>query len=93
MGNLLPLLEDAGYPPRDIDIIASTHCHPDHIGGVIEGDVCAFPNAKYVMGKTEFEGWKSGNGIPEQRKTDRDLFLEIINPLYEKMTLLYQMKM
>lgn len=72
MGNFLPLLEGAGSPQRDIDIIAFTHCHPDHIGGVIESNVCAFPNAKYVMGKTEFEGWKSGSSIPEQRKTDRD---------------------
>ena len=34
-GFLLERLGDAGYAPSDVDVVAFTHVHPDHIGGVV----------------------------------------------------------
>lgn len=87
-GALSRRLAHAGYAPEDIDVVAFTHCHPDHISGVMEGDKPAFPNARYVIGRREYDAWASGDGIPPQRKENRDLFLKLIPPLAEKMTFL-----
>ncbi|MEM8791618.1 MAG: MBL fold metallo-hydrolase [Pseudomonadota bacterium] len=56
-GNLLARLGDAGYSPDQIDHVAITHFHPDHIGGLMEGGKPAFPNAKYVMAAAEYDFW------------------------------------
>ena len=59
-GNLRGLLQQAGYKPEQVDIVVITHCHPDHILGLMEGGKSAFPNARYVIGATEYDFWKSG---------------------------------
>lgn len=60
-GNLINNLQDEGIRPEDIDIVVLTHAHPDHIGGnTLDNGKLAFPNARYVMSKTEWEFWTSG---------------------------------
>ncbi len=66
--------------------MAFTHVHPDHIAGLREGDGLAFPNARYVIGQVEFDEWKSGAKIPQQRQANRDLFLKLLVPLADNMT-------
>lgn len=83
-GLLRPRLAEAGYKPEDIDIVALTHVHPDHIGGLWEDGELAFPNAKLMIGRQEFDAWKSGETIPEQRKQNRDMFLKVVAPLEDK---------
>lgn len=87
-GQLCQRLEAAGYRPQDIDIVAFTHMHPDHILGVMEGDAPTFPNARYVAGQVEFDAWKSGRNIPAQRSQNREMFLELIVPLADRMIFL-----
>jgi len=58
-----PFLDDGlrryGLRPEDIDIVLDTHLHFDHCGGNtrIEKDkvVPAFPNARYIVQRGEFE--------------------------------------
>jgi glyoxylase-like metal-dependent hydrolase (beta-lactamase superfamily II) len=59
-GRLIPNLLAEGIAPEEIDTIILTHGHPDHIGGNTdaEGRV-AFPSARYVMWKKEWEFWTS----------------------------------
>lgn len=60
-GRLLQNLLAAGIAPQDIDTVILTHGHPDHIGGNIDDKGrLAFPNARYVMWKDEWDFWTSG---------------------------------
>lgn len=57
-GRLVENLRTAGVGPEDIDVVMLTHGHPDHIGGTVdaEGDP-AFPDARYVMSRTDWAFW------------------------------------
>lgn len=80
-GFLRERLAGAGYAPEDFDIIALTHVHPDHIGGLWEDGDLAFPNARVVIGRREFDAWESGEEIPPQRAENREMFLRLVAPL------------
>ncbi|MGH6900593.1 MAG: MBL fold metallo-hydrolase [Geminicoccaceae bacterium] len=86
VGRLRSLLEDAGHAPDDIDVVVITHCHPDHIGGLLEGEAPAFPNARYVFGAVEFDFWRRGENVPESRKANRELFMNVALPFADKAT-------
>jgi len=80
IGHLRALLEGAGYAPEDIDVVVITHCHPDHIGGLLEDGEPAFPRARIVFGEVEFDFWRRGESIPESRKETCELFMQIALP-------------
>ena len=42
------------------------------------------PNAQLMIGRREFDAWKSGDGIPEQRAQNREIFLKIVAPLEDR---------
>lgn len=83
-GFLFDRLSDAGYAPGDVDVVVFTHVHPDHIGGLYEDGALAFPNAELMIGRREFDAWKSGEGIPPQRAENREMFLDIIASLEDR---------
>jgi glyoxylase-like metal-dependent hydrolase (beta-lactamase superfamily II) len=57
-GELIPNLKAAGISPEEIDTIILTHGHADHLGGNADDEgQPAFPNARYVMWKDEWEFW------------------------------------
>jgi glyoxylase-like metal-dependent hydrolase (beta-lactamase superfamily II) len=65
-GQLLHQLRAEGISPDDINVVVLTHAHPDHIGGnVTEDGTLAFPKARYVMFKNEWEYWMSGPDLNE----------------------------
>ena len=75
-GALLQNLEVAGVRASDIDTVILTHGHPDHISGNLTADgKPAFPNARFVLWKTEWEFWTADNidltgcQLPEELKT------------------------
>lgn len=56
-GLLTRFLRDAGYTPKDIDVILPTHLHADHICGVEENGKCVFPNATIYLAEEEKRYW------------------------------------
>jgi glyoxylase-like metal-dependent hydrolase (beta-lactamase superfamily II) len=56
-GQMAASLAAAGYTTDQIDVVVLTHYHPDHMGGLMDGDKPVFPNARYVVGETEHNFW------------------------------------
>jgi len=77
----LPFLEDlskAGYETHEIDTVMCTHLHVDHVGWntmLVDGKwIPTFPNARYLMGRTEYEYWdKAEADKPESDKAPDEL--------------------
>ena len=44
-GHLVERLGQMGYKPEDIDVVVTTHGHPDHIGGLTDRGKPVFPKA------------------------------------------------
>jgi len=87
-GHLVERMAQAGYKPEDVDVVAFTHCHPDHIGANFTNGKPTFPNARYVLAAAEFDFWKKGEGISEARKPTKFQFDKIMAPLADKCTFL-----
>jgi len=59
-GKLIHNLRAEGIAPEDIDRVILTHGHPDHIGGNLNSEgKLAFPKARFVMWKDEWDFWTS----------------------------------
>jgi glyoxylase-like metal-dependent hydrolase (beta-lactamase superfamily II) len=56
-------LEEAGFEPDSIDTVVCTHLHVDHVGWntmLVAGKwVPTFPKARYLLGRREFDYWRS----------------------------------
>jgi glyoxylase-like metal-dependent hydrolase (beta-lactamase superfamily II) len=61
-GQLTAALDAAGVTPDEISHVVFTHCHPDHLWGVLDDfDDPLFPNAQYLMGEAEWAYWFDPN--------------------------------
>src|SRR6185369_15767235 len=53
---IVPALQTAGFDPASVDIVAMSHLHFDHAGGLLAADGSrAFPRASIVAQKAEWE--------------------------------------
>jgi len=63
-GILLDSLESLGVSPDDVTDIVFTHAHPDHLWGLLDDfDDPLFPEASYMIGKTEWDYWMNPNTV------------------------------
>lgn len=73
----LKQLAQAGASPEDIDFVFCTHLHVDHCGWntrLIDGRwVPTFPNARYVISRTEYEHSRSNAGNPKARTYEENV--------------------
>jgi glyoxylase-like metal-dependent hydrolase (beta-lactamase superfamily II) len=59
-GKLLQSMEAAGLSPAEVDTVAITHAHPDHIGGALDdAGKPVYTNARYYICKDEWDFWFS----------------------------------
>lgn len=84
-GWLAAQLGPAGFKPEDIDIVALSHGHPDHIGGIIEDGKPLFPNARYVIGQIEHDFWTPEGKLPEDLEKFAQVYRANSKPVVEKM--------
>ena len=59
LGNLAANLKAAGYQPEQVDEVYITHLHPDHVGGLMDGDKMVFANATVRADKHDVDFWLS----------------------------------
>jgi glyoxylase-like metal-dependent hydrolase (beta-lactamase superfamily II) len=59
----LEAMAEAGFARESVDAVVCTHLHVDHVGWNTMKDgerwVPTFPNARYLIGRTEYEHWKN----------------------------------
>lgn len=87
-GKLAEQLQAAGYSPDDINVVVITHCHGDHIGGLVEDGNPLFPNARYVIGETEYQFWSSEDRMGTPAENAARLVQSNVVPFAEKTTFL-----
>ena len=57
-GSVVESLDAAALSPEEITHVVFTHAHPDHIWGLLDDfDDLVFPDATYMMGRTEWDYW------------------------------------
>lgn len=80
----LETLKGLGYPPETIDMVVCTHLHFDHVGWntrLVDGAwVPTFPNARYVIPRTEWEFWSKET---ESRSIGRSDLDDTLRPAFE----------
>lgn len=74
LGKLKKNLMAAGFLPENINAILLTHLHVDHIGGLIEGDKMAFPNATVYISKPEVAFWLTSANKGKANKRAQPFF-------------------
>lgn len=67
-GKLAATLATAGFSPDQIDVIVITHCHPDHVSGLMENGKANFPNARYITGDVEYNFWSKKEHLESSSK-------------------------
>ena len=63
-------LDEAGWPREQVDAVVCTHLHVDHVGWntMLENGtwVPTFPNARYLIGRREYDFWKTHDDEEQQ---------------------------
>lgn len=74
LGNLAANLKAAGYQPEQVDEVYITHMHPDHVGGLMNGDKLAFPNATVRADKHDADFWLSQANLDKAPADSKGFF-------------------
>ena len=81
-----PFLKDlaaAGFPRESIDTIVCTHLHVDHVGWntmrVDDRWAPTFPNARYLLGRVEFDYWQA----QRENASQRIVFEDSVQPIFD----------
>lgn len=85
-GNLVAAMSAAGYSADQVDVVVITHMHPDHIGGMMTDGAPTFPNARYVMGSTEYDFWNSTDRVGTGGERVHTMVRSMLTPMADKTT-------
>lgn len=83
-GRLLDQLAAAGTTADQVDMVVITHCHPDHIGGLMSDGRPNFPNARYVIGEAEYQFWSAPDRLSGPTEAVAKLVTANVTPLKDK---------
>jgi glyoxylase-like metal-dependent hydrolase (beta-lactamase superfamily II) len=86
----LPFLEDlnkAGYQTDEIDTVMCTHLHVDHVGWntmLVDGKwIPTFPNARYLMGREEYEYWDKSDSDEAADDLNQGVMGDSVRPVFD----------
>ncbi|MBY5377342.1 MBL fold metallo-hydrolase [Rhizobium leguminosarum] len=85
-GQLASRVAASGYALSDVTIVAISHLHADHINGLMEGNRPAFSQARYVVGRAEWDFWTSADVSGTPAAMHATAILRKVLPLREKMS-------
>ena len=74
LGSLVASLKAAGYQPEQVDEIYITHMHADHVGGLMDGDRLAFPNAIVRADQHDADYWLNQANMDKAPAEMKDFF-------------------
>jgi len=74
LGKLSNSLKAAGYQPEQVDEVYITHMHPDHVGGLMAGELLAFPNATVRADKRDADFWLSQANLDKAPDANKGFF-------------------
>jgi len=74
LGKLVANLRASGYTPEQVDEVYLTHFHPDHVGGLMNGDKMAFPNAVVRADMREADFWLSKANLDAAPEANKGFF-------------------
>lgn len=78
----LDAMAEAGFPRESVNAVVCTHLHVDHVGWNTMKDgehwVPTFPNARYLIGRTEYEHW-----IRETEIETAAIMADSVSPVFE----------
>jgi glyoxylase-like metal-dependent hydrolase (beta-lactamase superfamily II) len=76
-------LAAAGFDRESVDLVVCTHLHADHVGWCTTREdgawVPTFPQARYLMGRVEFEHWRT----QEDSSDERTAFADSVLPVFD----------
>jgi glyoxylase-like metal-dependent hydrolase (beta-lactamase superfamily II) len=83
----LDRLREAGVQPEEIDFVMCTHLHVDHVGWNTQREngkwVPTFPNAKYVMSRTDHDHWEAMAKKPDTEAYQVNTYNDSVLPIVE----------
>ena len=74
LGKMQANLKAAGYQPEQVDEIYITHMHPDHVGGLMNGDKMVFPNAVIRADQHDVDFWLSQTNLDKAPQESKGYF-------------------
>lgn len=87
-GHLLERLTSAGIEPPTVDTVIITHAHPDHVGGTLDdAGSLVFPNARYVIGREEWDFWLSETAAAQAPPVMVDIARRNLEPIRNRVEL------
>lgn len=76
LGRFAANLAAFGIDPASIDVIAMTHLHPDHFGGLLTAEKkIAFPKAQFVVSEADTKFWLD-EGVAAKAPADAKMFFD-----------------
>ena len=84
LGQVMANLRASGYQPEQVDMVLITHLHADHIGGLMNADKPAFPNATVHVDRHDTDYWLSQANLdkaPADSKSFFETARKVLGPL------------
>ena len=76
-------IAQAGFPREKVDVVVCTHLHVDHVGWntMLEDGkwIPTFPNAQYLVAKSEYEFWRKQKADHE----GEEVFADSVKPIFD----------